>query len=82
MRWTGSPGPRSRSRARPVLRDRWGPPPETEQPGLKDTVLVPGQCTVELVAWLDNPGEWMAHCHILEHAALGMMEHFVVREAD
>jgi FtsP/CotA-like multicopper oxidase with cupredoxin domain len=22
---------------------------------------------------MDNPGRWMAHCHILEHAELGMM---------
>ena len=21
----------------------------------------------------DNPGDWMIHCHILEHAAGGMM---------
>jgi len=42
-------------------------------PGLKDTVLVPGMSTVEIEAYFDNVGHWMAHCHILEHAALGMM---------
>ncbi|MFT6400364.1 MAG: FtsP/CotA-like multicopper oxidase with cupredoxin domain, partial [Bradymonadia bacterium] len=47
--------------------------------GLKDTVLIPGQSTVEVIAYMDNPGMWMAHCHILEHAALGMMSHFLVR---
>ena len=47
--------------------------PETELPGLHDTVLVPGLETIEIVAYLDNPGRWMAHCHILEHAELGMM---------
>lgn len=52
--------------------------PETEQPGLKDTVLVPGESRVTIFARLDNPGRWMAHCHILEHAALGMMAEFVV----
>ena len=46
---------------------------ETEQPGLKDTVLVPGQSTVTIRAFMENPGLWMAHCHILEHAELGMM---------
>jgi FtsP/CotA-like multicopper oxidase with cupredoxin domain len=46
--------------------------------GLRDTWLVPGLTTVELVAYLDNPGRWMAHCHILEHAELGMMSEFVV----
>lgn len=50
----------------------------TSQPGLKDTVLVPGLETVEIVATLDNPGRWMAHCHILEHAELGMMAEIVV----
>jgi FtsP/CotA-like multicopper oxidase with cupredoxin domain len=31
-------------------------------------------------AWLpdDRPGEWMYHCHILEHHASGMMGHFEV----
>jgi FtsP/CotA-like multicopper oxidase with cupredoxin domain len=43
------------------------------EPGLRDTALVPGLETVEIVAYLDNPGRWMAHCHILEHAELGMM---------
>ena len=26
----------------------------------------------------DRPGEWMYHCHILEHHATGMMGHFEV----
>jgi FtsP/CotA-like multicopper oxidase with cupredoxin domain len=52
--------------------------PETHQPGLKDTVLVPGQSVVEVIAYMDNPGHWMAHCHILEHAELGMMGEFVI----
>ena len=44
-----------------------------DEPGLKDTVLVPGDESVHIIAYMDNPGLWMAHCHILEHAALGMM---------
>lgn len=51
---------------------------EPAQPGLKDTVLVPGFETVRIRAYLDNPGRWMAHCHILEHAELGMMSEIVV----
>lgn len=43
------------------------------EPGLKDVVLVGGQETREIVARFDNPGRWMAHCHILEHAEVGMM---------
>jgi FtsP/CotA-like multicopper oxidase with cupredoxin domain len=45
---------------------------------MKDTVLVPGQEMVEIEAYLDNPGHWMLHCHILEHAELGMMAELVV----
>lgn len=48
------------------------------RPGLYDTVLVPGFESVEIIAHLDNPGRWMAHCHILEHAELGMMSEIVV----
>ncbi|MEQ8727480.1 MAG: multicopper oxidase family protein [Sandaracinaceae bacterium] len=50
------------------------------RPGLYDTVLVGGGETVEIVAHLDNPGRWMAHCHILEHAELGMMAEIVIGE--
>lgn len=52
--------------------------PSEVQPGLRDTVLIPGQRTVEILAYFDNPGRWMAHCHILEHAELGMMSEIVV----
>ena len=48
------------------------------QTGLKDTVLVPGVETVQILATMDNPGRWMVHCHILEHAHLGMMGEVVV----
>jgi FtsP/CotA-like multicopper oxidase with cupredoxin domain len=41
-------------------------------PGWKDTWDVPPESTVTLVSLLDNPGEWMYHCHILEHAEDGM----------
>ncbi|MCZ7687411.1 MAG: multicopper oxidase domain-containing protein [Sandaracinaceae bacterium] len=56
--------------------------PETQLPGLHDTVLVPGLTTLEIVAYLDNPGRWMAHCHILEHAELGMMAEIVVGDRE
>jgi FtsP/CotA-like multicopper oxidase with cupredoxin domain len=48
------------------------------EPGLKDTALLPGMGSVKLRAYMDNPGRWMAHCHILEHAELGMMSEIVV----
>jgi FtsP/CotA-like multicopper oxidase with cupredoxin domain len=45
----------------------------------EDTVNIPAKSTVR-IAWLpdDRPGEWMYHCHILEHYAAGMMSHFEV----
>ena len=45
----------------------------------EDTVNVPAFSRVR-IAWMpdDRPGEWMYHCHILEHHAAGMMAHFDV----
>jgi FtsP/CotA-like multicopper oxidase with cupredoxin domain len=45
----------------------------------EDTVNVPSFGSVR-IAWMpdDRPGEWMYHCHILEHHAAGMMAHFEV----
>ena len=54
--------------------------PVTDKPGLKDTVLVPGQTKLDIIAYMDNPGRWMTHCHILEHVELGMMAEMVVEE--
>jgi FtsP/CotA-like multicopper oxidase with cupredoxin domain len=40
----------------------------------KDTVNVPMKTTVRLVVTFDErPGEWMFHCHILDHADGGLM---------
>ena len=50
----------------------------------EDTVNVPPKSRVR-IAWKadDRTGEWMYHCHILEHHAAGMMAHFaVVRPGD
>jgi FtsP/CotA-like multicopper oxidase with cupredoxin domain len=45
----------------------------------EDTVNIPPRSRVR-IAWMpdDRPGEWMYHCHILEHHASGMMAHFRV----
>ncbi len=41
---------------------------------LKDTVNVPMKSTVRLLVTFDErPGEWMFHCHILDHADGGLM---------
>lgn len=45
----------------------------------QDTVLIAPRETADIVFVADNPGDWMFHCHILEHQAGGMMA--VVRVA-
>lgn len=45
----------------------------------RDTVLVNSQERVEIAFVADNPGNWMFHCHILEHQAGGMMANIRVR---
>lgn len=49
----------------------------------KDTVNILPLGTVK-IAWMpDNrPGQWMYHCHIIEHHAAGMMAHFDVIEGN
>jgi FtsP/CotA-like multicopper oxidase with cupredoxin domain len=39
----------------------------------QDTVLLSRQERAEIAFVADNPGDWMFHCHILEHQAGGMM---------
>lgn len=45
----------------------------------EDTINIPPKGRAR-IAWMpdDRPGEWMYHCHILEHHAGGMMGHFEV----
>ncbi|WP_437966976.1 multicopper oxidase family protein [Sorangium sp. So ce260] len=44
----------------------------------KDTLILPQRSTTTVVARFDEPGDWMYHCHILEHAERGMMGEIVV----
>jgi FtsP/CotA-like multicopper oxidase with cupredoxin domain len=39
----------------------------------QDTVLMAPRERVDIAFVADNPGDWMFHCHILEHQAAGMM---------
>jgi FtsP/CotA-like multicopper oxidase with cupredoxin domain len=39
----------------------------------QDTVLVGPRERVEIAFVADNPGDWMFHCHVLEHQESGMM---------
>jgi FtsP/CotA-like multicopper oxidase with cupredoxin domain len=48
-------------------------------PEWKDTVNVPVDGTMRLAVRFDErPGMWMYHCHILDHAEVGMMGHLHV----
>ena len=40
---------------------------------LADTVLLAPRSRAEIAFVADNPGDWMLHCHVLEHQAGGMM---------
>ena len=48
-----------------LLEEQMGP--------LRDTLLMqPGEIS-EIAFVADNPGDWLLHCHMVEHAAAGMM---------
>jgi FtsP/CotA-like multicopper oxidase with cupredoxin domain len=47
---------------KPHPRKEWG-----------DTVLLDPDSRAEIALLADNPGDWMLHCHVLEHQASGMM---------
>jgi FtsP/CotA-like multicopper oxidase with cupredoxin domain len=44
----------------------------------KDTVLIRTGQVVDILLDITHPGRWMAHCHIAEHMASGMMFSFTV----
>jgi len=46
--------------------------------GWKDTVNVPQSSTLRIAVQYEPLGMWMFHCHILEHAELGMMGDLMV----
>ncbi|MFK8036060.1 MAG: multicopper oxidase family protein [Hyphomicrobiales bacterium] len=45
---------------------------------LRDTTLINRGDTREIAFVADNPGQWLLHCHMLSHAASGMMTRIVV----
>jgi FtsP/CotA-like multicopper oxidase with cupredoxin domain len=49
-----------------------------EHAGWKDTVNVPRETTLSFAVRLGEPGMWMYHCHILEHAERGMMGELMI----
>jgi FtsP/CotA-like multicopper oxidase with cupredoxin domain len=50
---------------------RDGRPSEVDESG--DTVLLDPRTRAQIAFVADNPGDWMLHCHVLEHQASGMM---------
>jgi len=44
-----------------------------DEPFFRDTVLVHSRETIDVGLVPEDPGLWMMHCHILEHAEAGMM---------
>lgn len=44
----------------------------------RDTFLIGPDQTTEIAFVADNPGKWLFHCHMLEHAAAGMNTWFQV----
>ena len=52
-------------------------------PEWKDTVNVPAKSELSIAVEFDErPGMWMYHCHILDHADVGMMGHLQVLPAE
>jgi FtsP/CotA-like multicopper oxidase with cupredoxin domain len=39
----------------------------------RDTVLLAPQDTAEIAFVADNPGDWMVHCHVMDHQVSGLM---------
>lgn len=52
---------------------------KNENPVWQDTALIAKGDTVDILLDASNPGTWMVHCHILEHAESGMMLPFTVK---
>ncbi len=52
-------------------------------PEWKDTVDVPARSQLRVAMHFDErPGMWMYHCHILDHAEVGMMGHLLVTDPE
>jgi FtsP/CotA-like multicopper oxidase with cupredoxin domain len=51
---------------------------KNDNPVWQDTALIPKGDTMDILLEVSNPGIWMVHCHILEHAESGMMIPFRV----
>lgn len=53
-----------------------------ENPPRRDVILVPGGGYVVIAFKTDNPGAWLAHCHIPFHASFGLGIQIMERRED
>ncbi len=44
----------------------------------RDTFIIERDEQIDIAFVADNPGKWLLHCHMLEHAAAGMQTWFEV----
>ncbi len=54
----------------------------TVEPYHTDTVLMQKYERVQVALVADNPGNWMFHCHVIEHMKTGLMGYIRVNPAD
>ncbi len=52
--------------------------PDSNTQAWRDTLLIERGERAKIAFVADNPGKWLLHCHMLEHAAAGMMNWFEV----
>lgn len=51
-------------------------------PPRRDVVLLPTSGFVIIAFKADNPGSWLMHCHIAEHASIGLALQILERQWD
>jgi FtsP/CotA-like multicopper oxidase with cupredoxin domain len=49
-----------------------------DEPYWRDTVLVGGTETIDVMLMPRDKGQWAMHCHIQEHAEAGMMTTLII----
>jgi spore coat protein A, manganese oxidase len=76
---SGQPHPMHIHQTQWRIQDRNGVPPARGDDGWKDTFLVPGHTTVNVVGTFYNyAGTYVSHCHNLEHEDHAMMFNFEI----
>ena len=72
-RWSTTPPGPMRCTCTATISAGWARTGVPEGGAMRDTVLLDRNETASEIAFVaDNPGDWLLHCHMLEHAAAGM----------